>query len=106
MEPLPAEEVPEEIEANTLCLPTEYFQRNESGFKLPRILKRSRTESDIGYELRIKNYLLNMDDKTFMNVSEVIDPTDIKQIPFFDLFNDIMDQRTNEPTKSSKCTIF
>lgn len=98
--------MPEEIEANTLKLLPEYFIRNESNFKLPRILKRSRTETDVGYELRIKNYLLNMDDNTFMRVSEVIDPEDVKQIPFFELFNDILDQRSVEPTKSSKCTIF
>ena len=54
----------------------EYFVRNEYGFKLPKILKRSRTEADVGYELRVKNYLLNMDDNTFMRVSELIDPED------------------------------
>lgn len=39
-------------------------------------MKRSRTETDIGYEIRLKNYLLNMDDRTFMKVSELIDPED------------------------------
>lgn len=47
-----------------------------------------------------------MDDKTFMKVSELIDPEDPNQVPFFELFNEIMDQRNKEPTKSSKCAIF
>ena len=69
-------------------------------------MKRTRSESDVGYEIRLKNYLLNMDDKTFMKVSELIDPEDPNQVPFFELFNEIMDQRNKEPTKSSKCAIF
>jgi len=41
-----------------------------------------------------------------MRVSELIDPEDPQQVPFFELFNEIMDERNNKPEKSSKCTIF
>jgi len=46
----------------TLRLLPCYFVRNESNVKLPKIMKRCRTETDVGYEMRIKNFLLNMDD--------------------------------------------
>ena len=69
-------------------------------------MKRSKTETDVVYELRIKNFLLSMEDNTFMKVSELIDPEDPCQIPFFDLYNDIMKERMEKPDKSSKCTIF
>ena len=75
-------------------------------FKLPKIMKRARTETDVGYEIRIKNYLLNMDDSNFMKVSHLIDPEDPQQVPFFELYNEIMDERNNKPEKASKCTIF
>ena len=39
-------------------------------------MKRSKTETDVVYELRIKNFLLSMEDKTFMKVSQLIDPED------------------------------
>jgi len=69
-------------------------------------MKRSRTETDIVYEMRLKNYLLSMPDNTFMKVSELIDPEDPQQIPFFDLYNEIMKERMDKPDKTSKCAIF
>ena len=105
-EPLPADEEPVFIAAITLRLLPDYFVRNEFNFKLPKIMKRARTETDVGYELRIKSYLLNMDDNMFMRVAELIDPEDPQQLPFFELYNEIMEERTNKPEKSSKCTIF
>lgn len=76
-EPLASGELPEEIMNSTkLVLVPDYFTNNESGFKLPRILKQLRTENDVTYETRIKNYLLNMDDKKFTKVADLIDPDD------------------------------
>lgn len=82
--------MPVDIAAVTLKLIPSYFDQNENGFRLPKIMKRSRNESDVIYELRIKNYLLSMDDIIFMKVSELIDPDDPQQRPFFELFNEIM----------------
>ena len=106
-DPLQPEEMPPEMLNNfKLILIPEYFVNNGTGFKLPRIMKRVKTETDVGYETRIKNYLLNMDDRTFMRVSELIDPEDAIQFSFFELYNEIADERTNKPESSSKCTIF
>ena len=53
--------MPEEIMNMTkLVLSPEYFVPNEDGFKLPKILKRHKNELDVGYEMRVKNYLLNL----------------------------------------------
>lgn len=82
--------MPVDISAVTLKLIPSYFDQNENGFRLPKIMKRSRNESDVIYELRIKNYLLSMDDNIFMKASELIDPEDPQQRPFFELFNEIM----------------
>lgn len=63
-EPLAQGELPEEnMNSNKLLLVPDYFANNGSGFKLPRIMKRLKSESDVIYETRIHNYLLNMDDK-------------------------------------------
>ena len=83
-----------------------YFVQNDSGVRLPKIMKRCRTETLVGYEIRIKNYLLNMDDNAFRRVAELIDPEDPHQVPFFELYMEITDERQNKPEKSSKCTIF
>jgi len=63
LDPLQPDELPDEV-SNThqLILIPEYFQKNENGFRMPRIMKRVKTESDLAYETRIKNYMLNMDD--------------------------------------------
>ena len=62
-EPLTDGEMPEEIMNMTkLVLSPEYFVTNEEGFKLPKLLKRHKNEKDVGYEMRVKNYLLNMSD--------------------------------------------
>ena len=41
-----------------------------------------------------------------MRVSELIDPDNMVEIAFFDLYNEIQDDRHNKPEKTSKCTIF
>ena len=65
-EPLAEGEMPEEIQNLTkLVLVPEYFIRNESGFRLPPLLKRVKAESDMQYEMRVKNHLLKMSDQKF-----------------------------------------
>lgn len=59
-----------------LILIPEYFKSNDTGFRMPPIMKRVRSESDIAYETRLKNYLLNVDNKLFQNISYLIDPQD------------------------------
>ena len=55
--------MPEEIMNMTkLVLIPDYFVPNEDGFKLPKLLKRHKSELDVGYEMRVKNHLLNMSD--------------------------------------------
>ena len=62
-DPLQEGELPEEIMNTTkLILVAQYFVRNEFGFRLPRYIRRIKSESDVAYEVRVKNYLLNMDD--------------------------------------------
>ena len=55
-----------------LILAPEYF--TNAGYKLPKMLKRLRNETDVTYEMRIKNYLLNMGDTQFTRVADLIDP--------------------------------
>ena len=70
--------MPEEIMNMTkLVLIPDYFVPNEDGFKLPKLIKRHKTELDVGYEMRIKNHLLNMSDTNFARVAEIIDPDDL-----------------------------
>lgn len=65
-DPLAEGEMPEEIQNFTkLVLVPEYFIRNESGFRLPPLLKRVKAESDVQYEMRVKNHLLKMSDQKF-----------------------------------------
>ena len=62
-EPISAGELPQEVMNSTkLILVPNYFVKNDSGFRLPRMCKQLKTENDVGYETRVKNYLLNMDD--------------------------------------------
>lgn len=69
--------MPQEImNLDKLILPPHYFVRNDMGFRLPRVMKRVKADSDVIYETRIKNYLLNMDDNQFMQVADIIDPDD------------------------------
>ena len=106
-EPLEPDELPEErVNDTKLILIPQYFARNESGYKLPKILKRARTEKDVSYETRVKNYLLNMDDTNFMRLADLIDPDDAIQYAFFELYNEVSNDRANKPEKDSKCTIF
>ena len=64
MDPIAPDEMPEEIMNTTkLVLVPQYFVRNEYGFRLPRYIRRIKSESDVTYESRVKNYLLNMDDQ-------------------------------------------
>ena len=106
-EPLQPDELPVEImNTGKLILIPEYFLRNENGYKLPKIMKRLKTETDVGYEARIKNYLLNMDDRNFSRVCELIDPEDAIQFAFFELYNEIAEERASKPESSSKCNIF
>ena len=100
-------ELPEEIMNSTkLILPPLYFTRNDTGFKLPRMIKRLKKESDLTYEIRVKNYLLNMDDTQFTKVANLIDPEDAEQYAFFELYNEISSERSQPSGGSSKCTIF
>ena len=106
-EPLMSGELPEEVvNSMKLILVPQYFTRNDSGYMLPKMMKRLRSETDVIYEVRITNYLLNMDDKQFMKVAELIDPEEGAQFAFFELYNEISAERANKPEKSSKCTIF
>ena len=64
------------MNTSKLILAAYYFQPNETGFKLPKYIRRLKSESDVTYETRVKNYLLNMDDKQFVRVAELINPED------------------------------
>ena len=57
------------------------------------MMKQLKSESDIIYETRIKNYLLNMDDRQFTKVADLINPDDAVQYAFFELYNDIASER-------------
>lgn len=105
-EPLQAGEMPEESRNdNKLILVPEYFT-SQSGIKLPKMLKRLNSESDVIYETRVHNYLLNMDDNQFTRVAELVDPEDSTQYAFFELYNEISSERATRPESSSKCAIF
>jgi len=90
---------------NKLILVPEYFT-SQSGIKLPKMLKRLNSESDVIYETRVHNYLLNMDDNQFTRVAELVDPEDSTQYAFFELYNEISSERATRPESSSKCAIF
>ena len=94
------------MNSTKLILVPTYFTRNDAGFKLPRMCKQLKSESDIIYETRIKNYLLNMDDTQFTRVANLIDPDDAIQYAFFELYNEIASERAQKPESSSRCTIF
>ena len=99
--------MPEEILNNTkLMLIPYYFQPNDSGYKLPKLWKRLKQESDDGFEKRIKNYMLNMSDNDFVRVGDLIDPHDATQFAFFELYNEISEERNSSPEPKSKCVIF
>jgi len=90
-----------------LVLISQYFESVTSDYKVPKLLKRHRTETDLIYELRVKNYLVRMNDTNFEKLGELIDPDDPDQFCFFQLYNEIADERINKPEGSgSKCTIF
>ena len=101
-------ELPQQVENMTkLVLIPQYFENVSSDYKVPKLLKRHRTETDLIYELRVKNYLLRMNDRNFEKLGELIDPDDPDQFCFFQLYNEIAEERHNEPKGSStKCTIF
>ena len=47
-----------------------------------------------------------MDDTNFMRLADLIDPDDAIQYAFFELYNEVSNDRANKPEKDSKCTIF
>lgn len=94
------------MNSTKLILVPLYFVRNDTGFKLPKMMKRIKQESDVTYETRIHNYLLNMADNQFMRVAELIDPEDAVQFAFFELYNDVSAERAAKPEGSSKCIVF
>ena len=59
-----------------LVLIPQYFENVQSDYKIPKLLKRHKTETDLIYELRVKNYLLRMNDSNFEKLGELIDPDD------------------------------
>jgi len=109
MEPLPEDEMPEEAYIHTkLTIVDDYFTDDSGiGFKFPPMLKQLPREADTTYEARIKNYLLCVSADQFAKIGQFIDPSDMKQVCFFDLYNELMDQRVNKKQESkANCSIF
>ena len=58
------------------------------------------------YEMRVKNHLLKMSDQKFDQIAELIDPDDLQQTAFFELYYEIQNERNEQPEGKAKCVIF
>ena len=61
---------------------------------MPKIFKRIKTENDLTYEDRVRNYLNLMKDENFERVGDLVDPEDPLQNQFFQLYNEIANERS------------
>ena len=109
--PLQKGEVPEEMApAGKLVLVNEYFENNDIGFRFPKLLKQFKAEDDVQYESRVKNYLLCMSEEQFSLSANLVDPDDVRQQTFIELYNEVQSQRGQQAQKTEKkkevCTIF
>ena len=50
--------------------------------------------------------MLNLSDKNFESVGNLIDPDNAIEYAFFELYNEMCAERNNNPTSNSKCVTF
>ena len=105
-DPLPEDEMPEILASKyKLVLVKSYFDKIADGYTFPAIMKQFNSEDDPTYEARVKNYLLCMSDEQFTQVGDLIDPEDIHQAQFFELYTELQSARLNK-TEKANCEIF
>ena len=65
------------------------------------ILKKLAGESEQNHIERVRRYLLATDDKKFLDIANLIDPENQFQVGFFELYNEVMQQRVSLDFKKS-----
>ena len=104
--PIEEGELPQEIPPEyKLVLVQSYFEGTGDKIRFPKLLKQLKTEDDMAYEARVKNYLLCLDDLNFTKTFNLIDTQDPRQKEFFELYNEISEQREGKNERAA-CSIF
>ena len=97
--------MPQEIGPSfKLTLVHNYFD-NDLGIRFPKLLKRLKSEEDVAYEARVKNYLLCLSDEKFAETSKLIDSSDARQEKFLELYTEVAEQRDAKTTQAN-CRLF
>lgn len=60
---------------------------------LPQLLKKLQNETCEKNEERVKRYLLVCDDTNFVNIANIIDPSKEIQMGFFNMYNEVTEER-------------
>ena len=79
----------------------------EGDCSLPRMLKKMAREDTEQHVHRVRTYLLACPDDKFTNLADHIDPDDVHQVGFFDLYTEVTERRASRgKTKDKGCSIF
>ena len=87
---------------------TEQYFENDF-VKLPDSCRKQKDDTEESHKARVKKYLELCDNSTFTQIAYVIDPSDQFQIEFFNLYNEVQEQRITQSqtkTEKDKCILF
>jgi hypothetical protein len=70
------------------------------------MLKKLAGESECDHESRVSKYMLTCDSKTFSNIASLIDPESQQELGFFNLYNEVSEERLSKNENKMNCNIF
>lgn len=95
--PLEKGDIPEEhVIQKKFMVVEEYFKEGQ----LPLILKKLAGETEFNYRQRVKMFLLACSDDYFTNIANLINPENIFQQGFFELYTEVTVQRVQQKQES------